>query len=61
MHVFGLLAAARNLRDIQAKAGAEGGHNNMFKPNQGEEQLANDDSLATMDYTPAKKNPPIHN
>lgn len=34
----------------------------MLKPKEGGEQVeATNDDLVTMDYTPAKKNPPIHN
>ncbi|CAK8578899.1 unnamed protein product [Lathyrus sativus] len=53
-------ARARNLREIK---GGEKGHSSEFKPNHEgtETQVKNDDLLDTMDYTPASKNPPIHN
>lgn len=56
--------AARNLREAKdgsasAVVSAEKGHGNMFKPNKEGDQDTHD--LVTMDYTPASKNPPIHN
>lgn len=53
--------AARNLREI--KEGGEKGQSSEFKPNHEgtQTQVKNDDLLDTMDYTPASKNPPIHN
>ncbi|TKY73884.1 Root meristem growth factor 9 [Spatholobus suberectus] len=59
---FVSVATARSLRETKdglAPVSAEKSHENQFKPNQGGEQDIGD--LATMDYTPAKKNPPIHN
>jgi len=53
---------ARILRETKgelAPVSTEKSHENQFMPNQGGEQDIGD--LATMDYTPAKKNPPIHN
>ncbi|CAJ1974611.1 unnamed protein product [Sphenostylis stenocarpa] len=55
-------ATARSLRETKdelAPVSAEKSHENQFKPNQGGDQDIGD--LTTMDYTPAKKNPPIHN
>nr|KYP69373.1 hypothetical protein KK1_008562 [Cajanus cajan] len=58
-----ITATARSLRETKddglAPVSIEKSHENQFKPNQGGEQDIGD--LATMDYTPAKKNPPIHN
>ncbi|KAJ1429734.1 hypothetical protein SESBI_08137 [Sesbania bispinosa] len=59
-----ITARARNLRETKdgsSEVSVEKGQGNLFKPkpNQGGEQDIDD--LATMDYTPAKKNPPIHN
>ncbi|KHN09565.1 Root meristem growth factor 9, partial [Glycine soja] len=58
-------ATARKLRETKDELApvltTEKSHENQFKPNQGgggEQDLGD---LATMDYTPAKKNPPIHN
>lgn len=53
--------AARNLRET--KDGAEKSQSGLFKPNHEETktQENNGDLVDTMDYTPAKKNPPIHN
>ncbi|CAL5214527.1 unnamed protein product [Lathyrus oleraceus] len=55
------IAQARNLREI--KEGDEKGQSSEFKPNHEgtQTQVKNDDLLDTMDYTPASKNPPIHN
>ncbi|MCH87452.1 root meristem growth factor 9-like [Trifolium medium] len=55
-------ARARNLREI-TKEGVEKGQSSEFKPNHevAQTQEKNDDLLDTMDYTPASKNPPIHN
>ncbi|XP_050896414.1 uncharacterized protein LOC127103181 [Lathyrus oleraceus] len=55
------IAQARNLREI--KEGGEKGQSSEFKPNHEgtQTQVKNDDLLDTMDYTPASKNPPIHN
>ena len=54
---------ARKLRETKDELApvltTEKSHENQFMPNQGGEQDIGD--LATMDYTPAKKNPPIHN
>ncbi|XP_058787667.1 uncharacterized protein LOC131662014 [Vicia villosa] len=52
---------ARNLREI--KEGGEKSLSSEFNPNHEETQtqVKNDDLLDTMDYTPASKNPPIHN
>lgn len=53
---------ARSLRETKdglAPVSIEKSHENQLKANQGEEQDIGD--LTTMDYTPAKKNPPIHN
>ncbi|XP_004503988.1 uncharacterized protein [Cicer arietinum] len=54
-------ARARNLRET--KDGAEKSQSGLFKPNHEETktQENNGDLVDTMDYTPAKKNPPIHN
>ena len=57
---FGFLAARSLLEKGTKEGSAEKGNGNVFKPNQGVEQEIHDD-LATMDYTPAGKNPPIHN
>ncbi|XP_057421225.1 uncharacterized protein LOC130715172 [Lotus japonicus] len=54
-----ITARARNLRET--KDGAEKGQSSMFKPNHEGAHERSDDDLDTMDYTPAKKNPPIHN
>lgn len=56
-----ITARARSLRETKELRSAEKGHgsNDQFKPNQGVEQDTGD--LATMDYTPTAKNPPIHN
>ncbi|XP_045823574.1 uncharacterized protein LOC123916216 [Trifolium pratense] len=56
------IARARNLREI-TKEGVEKGQSSEFKPNHevAQTQEKNDDLLDTMDYTPASKNPPIHN
>ncbi|KAI4317168.1 hypothetical protein L6164_025063 [Bauhinia variegata] len=54
----------RSLRETstqETRNGAEKSQNDLVKTkNQGGEQPDTDD-LVTMDYTPAKKNPPIHN
>ncbi|XP_020215497.1 uncharacterized protein LOC109799371 [Cajanus cajan] len=54
-------ARARNLREIkdEVKKG-QANLDAMFKPNHEGAQESNDE-LDTMDYTPAKRNPPIHN
>lgn len=48
------------MKDGVAEVSLEKGHGNLVKPNKGGEQDIEHD-LATMDYTPAKGNPPIHN
>ncbi|KAJ1412911.1 Root meristem growth factor 9 [Sesbania bispinosa] len=55
-----MTARARNLREN--KDGAEKVQSSEFKlkPNHEGAQDSSDE-LDTMDYTPAKKNPPIHN
>ncbi|XAR73252.1 hypothetical protein NMG60_11007161 [Bertholletia excelsa] len=54
-------ARARNLRTLQAERstnGAEKVQNPTLVPKQGDHEGEN---LLTMDYTPARKKPPIHN
>ncbi|XP_054820812.1 uncharacterized protein LOC129319767 [Prosopis cineraria] len=58
-------ASARSLRetrhvDEKAQQGPISAFNQKVQSQSGE-QLNGDDDLVTMDYTPAKKNPPIHN
>ncbi|XP_028765992.1 uncharacterized protein LOC114723908 [Neltuma alba] len=57
-------ASARSLRETRhVDEKAQTPNSSAFKEkvhSQGEEQLKGDDWV-TMDYTPAKKNPPIHN
>ncbi|XP_027367636.1 uncharacterized protein LOC113873632 [Abrus precatorius] len=53
-----MTARARSLRESRDEA--KGQSNNLFKPNHEGAQDSNGD-LDTMDYTPAKRNPPIHN
>jgi len=58
------LVTARSLRETKdelAPVSAEKSHENQVKVNQGGEQEQDTGDLTTMDYTPAKKNPPIHN
>ncbi|KAG2399517.1 uncharacterized protein HKW66_Vig0080010 [Vigna angularis] len=55
---------ARSLRETKdelAPVSAEKSYENQFKVNQGGQQEQDTGDLTTMDYTPAKKNPPIHN
>ncbi|BAT79078.1 hypothetical protein LR48_Vigan04g103700 [Vigna angularis] len=57
-------ATARSLRETKdelAPVSAEKSYENQFKVNQGGQQEQDTGDLTTMDYTPAKKNPPIHN
>ncbi|XP_061345614.1 protein GOLVEN 2 [Gastrolobium bilobum] len=53
-----MTARARSLRETGV--GAEKGQRNLFKLNHEGAQDSSDE-LDTMDYTPAKKKPPIHN
>ncbi|KAK7318504.1 hypothetical protein RJT34_03206 [Clitoria ternatea] len=53
-----MTARARSLRETKDEA--KKGETSLFKPNH-EGAHDNSDDLDTMDYTPAKKNPPIHN
>ncbi|RDX79589.1 Root meristem growth factor 9, partial [Mucuna pruriens] len=54
-----ITARARNLREIRDHADKKG-QTSLFKPNHEGAQDTNSE-LDTMDYTPAKRNPPIHN
>ncbi|XP_047181458.1 uncharacterized protein LOC124847908 [Vigna umbellata] len=54
-----MTARARSLREIKDDA-VKKGQNDLFKPQHESAQESNDE-LDTMDYTPAKRNPPIHN
>ncbi|XP_019436863.1 PREDICTED: uncharacterized protein LOC109343150 [Lupinus angustifolius] len=53
---------ARSLRDTSGN-GVEKGQSSVkvFKPNNREGAQSSSDEVDTMDYTPAKRNPPIHN
>ncbi|KAL5175744.1 hypothetical protein HKD37_08G021870 [Glycine soja] len=54
------ITRARSLRDIKDDAVKKSTQTSFFKPNHEGVQDSNDE-LDTMDYTPAKRNPPIHN
>ncbi|KAK7358889.1 hypothetical protein VNO77_00829 [Canavalia gladiata] len=56
---FTMTARARNLRETKDEAKKDQ-TKNLFKLNHEGAQDSSDD-LDTMDYSPAKKNPPIHN
>ena len=43
----------------EATSEAPKGSDDLFTPNQ--ESVLDTDELVSMDYTPTKKNPPIHN
>ncbi|TKY60379.1 Root meristem growth factor 9 [Spatholobus suberectus] len=53
-----MTARARSLREI--RDAVKKGQTDLFNPNHEGAQDSNDE-LDTMDYTPAKRNPPIHN
>jgi hypothetical protein len=61
--LFQLFSAARSLRGMttinEATSEAPKGSDDLFTPNQ--ESVVDTDELVSMDYTPTKKNPPIHN
>ncbi|ESW09571.1 hypothetical protein PHAVU_009G138200 [Phaseolus vulgaris] len=62
LYFLSINASARSLRETKDElvpVSVEKSHEDQFKLNQGGEQDIGD--LTTMDYTPAKKNPPIHN
>ncbi|KAF1867470.1 hypothetical protein Lal_00049899 [Lupinus albus] len=52
---------ARSLKVSDDIGVDKGQTSEMFKPNNNEVAHNSSDSVDTMDYTPAKKNPPIHN
>uniref|UniRef100_A0A2N9HPW7 Root meristem growth factor 9 n=1 Tax=Fagus sylvatica TaxID=28930 RepID=A0A2N9HPW7_FAGSY len=58
-----ITAEARSLRGMttinEATSEAPKGSDDLFTPNQ--ESVVDTDELVSMDYTPTKKNPPIHN
>ncbi|KAF7840052.1 Root meristem growth factor 9 [Senna tora] len=65
---FSISASGRSLREKSKNYNGVGEekvqkqNSNMFKANKhGGEEANGSDDLVTMDYTPAKKNPPIHN
>ncbi|KAK4256752.1 hypothetical protein QN277_006437 [Acacia crassicarpa] len=64
--IFSSTASARSLRetsrhvDEKAQSPNSASNNDHKVQRQAGEQF-NGDDLVTMDYTPAKKNPPIHN
>ncbi|KAK9991199.1 hypothetical protein SO802_026184 [Lithocarpus litseifolius] len=49
---------ARSLQGVATRE-APKGNDDFFTPNQ--EHEADNDELVSVDYTPTKKNPPIHN
>jgi len=53
--------AARSLKEIKDDDAVKKGQSGLFKPQHESAQESNNDELDTMDYTPAKRNPPIHN
>ncbi|KAH1251153.1 Root meristem growth factor 9 [Glycine max] len=55
-----MTASARSLREIKDDAVKKSTQTSFFKPNHEGAEDSNDE-LDTMDYTPAKRNPPIHN
>ncbi|QHO58526.1 uncharacterized protein DS421_3g91390 [Arachis hypogaea] len=61
-----MTARGRSLREIATTKngvnnGGRGHQSNVFKRNhEGTQEIISGD-IDTMDYTPAKKNPPIHN
>ncbi|QHO02460.1 Root meristem growth factor [Arachis hypogaea] len=61
-----MTARGRSLREIATNKngvddGEKGHQSNVFKRNhEGTQEIISGD-IDTMDYTPAKKNPPIHN
>ncbi|KAL2342964.1 hypothetical protein Fmac_004249 [Flemingia macrophylla] len=59
---IGTTARARSLKEIRdsVKKGQANLNATLFKPNHDGAHDSNDE-LDTMDYTPAKRNPPIHN
>ncbi|KAE9602801.1 hypothetical protein Lalb_Chr12g0203411 [Lupinus albus] len=56
-----MTAKARSLKVSDDIGVDKGQTSEMFKPNNNEVAHNSSDSVDTMDYTPAKKNPPIHN
>ncbi|XP_019436527.1 PREDICTED: uncharacterized protein LOC109342918 [Lupinus angustifolius] len=56
-----MTAKARSLRETSDIGVDKGQTSEMFKPNNNEGAHNSSDAVDTMDYTPAKKNPPIHN
>ncbi|KAK8472639.1 hypothetical protein PHAVU_002G267404 [Phaseolus vulgaris] len=55
-----MTARARSLREIKHDDAVKKAQTGLFKPQHEAAQQSNDE-LDTMDYTPAKRNPPIHN
>jgi hypothetical protein len=58
LQLLGFLTA-RNLPT--ARNEAPEGYVDRLKPNQDHHEVLDTDELMSMDYTPTKKNPPIHN
>lgn len=66
MNDYCLLLAGRTMREssLGNNNGAndvKGQESNMLKTSKAGEKGDNNGDFITMDYTPAKKNPPIHN